>query len=79
MGNVRPFWRAIERERLGTGHSLAVRRHQLASRRLGIQTALRTERRREAQKANLAPVEKPGLFKTLIRKVGNFFNGKKSN
>lgn len=79
MGNVRPFWRAIERERLGTGHSLAMRRHRLYQRRLGIRhESVAAERRRESQQVKLAPKEKKGFFGRAAGALRRLFsNGKK--
>lgn len=74
MGNVRPFWRAIERERLGTGHSLAVRRHQLAARRMRIRQESATSELRSARKFSAAPA-KVGFLKSTWRKLISY--GKK--
>ena len=80
MGNVRPFWRAIERERLGTGHSLRLRRHRLAVRRLGLLTRETAERKRSALSLpKNTPVENPGFLRKMLSSIGRIFNrGKKS-
>lgn len=74
MGNVRPFWRSIERERLGTGHSLAVRREHLRRRRLGIMRESAKAERRSARQSQSAPAQ-AGFFKTTWRKLISY--GKK--
>ena len=74
MGNVRPFWRAIERERLGSGHSLAVRRANLAARRAGLRRESAKAERRSVQQNSAIPA-KVGLFKSAWRRIVSY--GKK--
>lgn len=80
MGNMRPFARAIERERVGTGHSLKLRRERLYRHRLNIQAEARAEHRKRSTAAQpkLAPGQKPGFFRSTFQKLRSIFHAKKS-
>jgi hypothetical protein len=78
MSNIRPFWRAIERERVGSGRSLRIRRESLYRRRLALQAEARSEHRKRSTVAKPQQLRGVNLWTRIKNRIGAFFNGKKS-